>query len=81
MFKYAAESPELKVDCFNIFDLVSTISNILLLIVSKRTFDVNLFFEDDIPNELYGDSQKFRHIIQILLTEAYQVSTPEVPTT
>lgn len=48
---------------------------------TNQEFDVDLSFEAGIPDKVYGNFQKFKQIVSILLTVGYKEAKANLPAT
>jgi signal transduction histidine kinase len=61
-------SNEYKIESINLIETINYVSNIITMSSTNHEFDVDLSYEDGIPDVVYGNMTIFKQIMSILLT-------------
>ena len=79
IFKMSSDGNDDKIECINLVETVNNLSNVLSMSATNHEFDVDLSLEAWIPDKLYGNVQKIKQILSILLICAYKEAKANFP--
>ena len=80
VFRMSSDGSDDKTECINLVETINNLTNVLSMSATNHEFDVDLSLEAWIPDKLYGNVQKIKQILSILLTCAYKEAKADFPT-
>lgn len=70
-----------KVECINLIEAIENLTKIIWMSNANHEYDINLQFDQGIPDKLYGNAQKVKQVLTVLFSFAVKLSCAHTPTT
>lgn len=80
IFRMSSDGSDDKIESINLVETIKNLTDVLSMSATNHEFDVDLSIEAWIPDRLYGNVQKIKQILSILLTWAYKEAKADFPT-
>ena len=70
-----------KIECINLIETIENLTKIIWMSNANHEYDINLHFDQGIPDKLYGNAEIIKQVLTVLFCFAVKLSAADTPTT